>query len=120
MQQVDIMEIKTNCYTCKHRGTVCGSAHSSCTHPITENSVLISLVMMKLAMGIGSVNPTGINVVDKARNISVPLQDWNEHGIRSGWIQWPFNFDPTWLNNCMLYENKDGSTEENDAIRLQS
>ena len=58
MQQVNTM-VKTNCYTCKFRGEVCGSAHSSCNHPITKNAELISLVMMKLAMGIGSINPTG-------------------------------------------------------------
>ena len=24
----------------------------------------------------------------------------NEHGIKSGWFYWPFNFDPVWLVSC--------------------
>lgn len=24
----------------------------------------------------------------------------NMHGIRSGWFNWPWNFDPTWLTEC--------------------
>lgn len=22
------------------------------------------------------------------------------HGIKKGWFQWPYNFDPTWLLTC--------------------
>jgi hypothetical protein len=28
---------KPNCYECKHRGEVPGSAHSSCNHPDAKN-----------------------------------------------------------------------------------
>ena len=24
----------------------------------------------------------------------------NPHGIRNGWFNWPFNFDPIWLEKC--------------------
>jgi hypothetical protein len=24
----------------------------------------------------------------------------HEHGIKSGWFNWPLNFDPTWLLEC--------------------
>jgi len=24
----------------------------------------------------------------------------NSHGIKNGWFAWPFNFDPTWLEEC--------------------
>ena len=24
----------------------------------------------------------------------------NLHGIMSGWFNWPWNFDPTWLMSC--------------------
>ena len=27
----------------------------------------------------------------------------NEHGVRSGWFFWPFNFDPVWLESCSNY-----------------
>ena len=29
------------------------------------------------------------------------------HGIRSGWFAWPFNFDPSWLVSCNVFEKKD-------------
>jgi hypothetical protein len=29
-----------------------------------------------------------------------------EHGIRSGWFMWPFNFDPVWLISCDGYKEK--------------
>lgn len=32
----------------------------------------------------------------------------NEHGIRSGWFCWPFNFDPVWLKECDGFESKEG------------
>ena len=27
------------------------------------------------------------------------------HGIKSGWFMWPFNFDPTWLEECDGFES---------------
>ena len=29
------------------------------------------------------------------------------HGIKMGWFQWPFNFDPCWLLTCDGFEEKD-------------
>ena len=31
----------------------------------------------------------------------------NEHGKRSGWFFWPFNFDPTWLEECDGFGKKE-------------
>lgn len=28
----------------------------------------------------------------------------NPHGLRKGWFNWPFNFDPTWLTSCDGFE----------------
>jgi hypothetical protein len=30
----------------------------------------------------------------------------NEYGIRSGWFNFPTNFDPVWLENCNGFEEK--------------
>ena len=30
-----------------------------------------------------------------------------EQGIRGGWFMWPINFDPTWLENCDGYKQKE-------------
>lgn len=61
-------EEKPNCYTCVHRSSVPGSAHSECNN-------------------------------HKADVFA------NYHGIRNGWFNWPFNFDPVWLVSCDGYSN---------------
>lgn len=30
----------------------------------------------------------------------------NPHGIKNGWFNWPWNFDPTWLETCDGFEAK--------------
>jgi hypothetical protein len=30
-----------------------------------------------------------------------------EHGVKSGWFMWPFNFDPVWLISCDGFEAKE-------------
>jgi hypothetical protein len=30
----------------------------------------------------------------------------NDYGKRSGWFFWPFNFDPTWLEECDGFKEK--------------
>ena len=32
-------------------------------------------------------------------------------GIRNGWFNWPFNFDPTWLQSCDGFTPKEGAGE---------
>ena len=100
-----------NCYTCKHKGDVPGSAHSRCNHPlITETKGLEELLLLKAATGFGSTNPLGVNVILTQENgeiKTVPLQDWHETGIRKGYVLFPFDFDPTWLKHCLLHSKKD-------------
>ena len=31
----------------------------------------------------------------------------NRHGIEHGWFFWPFNFDPTWLEMCDSFKQKE-------------
>ena len=38
---------------------------------------------------------TGLNIVG------------NPTGIRKGWFNWPFNFDPHWLENCDGFMEKE-------------
>ena len=28
----------------------------------------------------------------------------SSHGITNGWFNWPFNFDPVWLESCNMFE----------------
>lgn len=93
---------KPNCYECKFRGEVAGSAHSQCHHPsigeINPMSQLFAMLSPK-RMTLGPMK-NEINVVG------------DEHGIRMGWFAWPLNFDPTWLKSC------DGFTPRSAAAAM--
>lgn len=78
--------MKPNCYNCKHRGEVPGSAHSSCNSLPKEVSPVHAMVYFEYTGG-------------KTDNISV-----NSHGFRNGWAFWPLDFDPVWVEHCNFYE----------------
>lgn len=69
-----------NCYECKFRGNNPGDHHSRCNHPTVSGSNWL------LAMA--GMIPDAIKVTA------------SPHGIRSGWLSWPMNFDPVWLQSC--------------------
>ena len=91
------------CYKCKHRCPVAGDTHSSCNHPETkmdtDDNSLASL--LSIFASVGRSEPQ-IGVSSLSLNI-----DANEHGIRSGWFNWPWNFDPVWLKNCDGFEEEE-------------
>ena len=96
---------KPNCFGCKWKKNIPGDAHVCCTHPdnlIDMDDPLASLLSVLSGGGRGAIGevPNALNVVG------------NPHGIRRGWFNWPFNFDPTWLENCDGFtqkENQNGS-----------
>jgi len=92
-------ENKFDCYKCKHRGQVPGSAHSSCKHPDIGEATPMRELFSLLGGGRGA--PLGL-LEEGAKNLNIKGA---AHGIRNGWFNWPFNFDPVWLDNC------DGFTE---------
>jgi len=93
-----------DCYKCTHRGNVPGSAHSSCKHPsaahLTSGSIgqLISVLT-------GSRNGA---ILTPPNNLQIL---GSEHGKRNGWFNWPFNFDPIWLENCTGFTPKGGEID---------
>jgi len=89
------MSKKPNCYECKWRGEVAGSAHSCCNHPKVEDS---KSPLMGLAMAMGGMCKPQIKTELKVKG--------NEHGIRSGWFAHPYNFDPIWLEECDGFKKK--------------
>ena len=84
------------CYECEYRGGCAGSAHSCCEHPSIIKSSLGELFGL-----LGSVGrcPTII----PANTLDIR---GDAHGIKMGWFCWPYNFDPTWLENCNGFEKK--------------
>jgi len=73
-----------NCYNCKYRGEVPGSAHSSCN--AVEDKEIVALHVM-ISSG------------------SFPNLKLNPHGMRNGWAFWPVDFDPCWVERCNFYES---------------
>lgn len=79
---------KPNCYKCDYRGTVPGSAHSRCDHPLVgqDSNSFAALVDMFSGGNKEAADKLGIKA--------------NARGVRSGWFMWPANFDPVWLESC--------------------
>ena len=94
-------EKKPNCHKCQHRRDLPGSAHSSCAHPDIGESDPISEVFSLL--GGGRSLPVGL-VQEGATKLKIKA---NFHGIRKGWFNWPYNFDPCWLENCEGFTEKE-------------
>ena len=90
---------KANCYECKHRGGVPGSAHSSCRHPAFAAALDHPLGQLLSIMGRRSGVDTRV-----ASDGCVVVG--NAHGIRHGWFMHPFNFDPVWLESCTGFERE--------------
>ena len=86
---------KPRCYTCKHRRTLIGDAHSECAHPQINGS---DRILSPLLLAGGSTPP--------ACKLNV---HGSEHGIRNGWFMWPINFDPVWLVSCDGYQPKEAA-----------
>ena len=94
-------ETKPDCYECKYRRNVPGDAHSCCKHPllgdINDNPLA---QMLGMFASVGRVPPIQAGI-DK---LGIKA---NYHGIKMGWFNFPFNFDPTWLEECNGFEGKE-------------
>jgi len=100
---------KPNCYECEYRGLIPGDAHSCCKHPSFKDALSDPLLsLLGIFASVGRVEPIrgigdGITVTG------------NPHGIRSGWFNHPFNFDPTWLESCTGFQQKGDNTDEKEV-----
>ncbi len=88
---------KPNCYNCKYRREVPGSAHSQCHHPkvvkVTEGDTAPMAGLMAL-LGEAPIQLDSLGVTG------------DDHGRAHGWFNWPWNFDPRWLNTCDGFKAK--------------
>ena len=89
------MTDKPNCYQCIYRGEVPGSAHSCCEHPQVSGGNDPLIGALAILASVGRIGP----VVDQGGAEALNIRA-NPHGIRRGWFNWPYNFDPTWLESC--------------------
>ncbi len=89
---------KPNCYKCKYRRKLAGDTHSSCNHPAYAE---VSNNPFAQMLGIFASVGRGAPIQAKGEGITVR---GNPHGIKKGWFNHPFNFDPIWLEECTGYE----------------
>jgi hypothetical protein len=85
----------SNCYNCKHRGTVPGSAHSSCT--------LVGDQTKQLLLFFQYLKGDRIMLKDKTTEEVIPLLKLDPHGVKEGWANWPIDFDPVWVSECQAF-----------------
>lgn len=91
--------MKPNCYECIHRGTIPGDAHSCCNHPQSGINTDSIAKLMAIFSSVRRVSPCLC-----AEGIAALGIDANMHGVENGWFNWPYNFDPVWLNTCTGFE----------------
>jgi len=99
---------ENKCYDCKHRGTIPGDAHSRCRHPVVKKLGGDDPFknMMAIFASVGRAPPQIAQRASDALKIEA-----NYHGIKNGWFNWPYNFDPVWLAHCEGFENKNAKND---------
>jgi hypothetical protein len=87
-----------NCRNCAYSAPALGSSrHLHCrfaeTHAPAKTLTLAEVARMA----------TGKNVVAEAMNLTL-----NPHGVKNGWAEFPWNYDPIWVEGECRYYSKKG------------
>lgn len=96
---------KHNCYKCNFRGTLPGSAHSRCNfikETFSGEEAHATLLEMRLATN---------NVELTVKETREPLIVMAETGIRGGWATWPIDFDPIWVEKCLMFKSTEDDSK---------
>ena len=97
---------KPNCRDCRHSEGIPGDSHLKCQHPATAQAHGDPMASMMAIFGsVGRVDPM-IAMVPALSAIEKLGIRGNAHGVNNGWFIWPFNFDPTWLEQCRGFEKR--------------
>lgn len=86
----------TDCHKCIYRGNVPNSVHCSCKHPAALELISFSDELFDFLKTL-----TNEHKLKKIYRLNLQAA---EQGIEGGYFIWPFNFDPTWLQNCDGFE----------------
>jgi hypothetical protein len=83
-----------NCYKCKHSCPIPGDAHLSCNcPPLNDDKAKAGIALYVMAGSITGIETFGIT--------------FNQHGVESGWCNWPMKFDPVWIKGeCKMFKEK--------------
>lgn len=104
----EMTEAKPDCINCKWRRNISGNCHARCAHPDIKKDVM---AVLKETLDV----VTDENGRVEAKDLSKRLESntilgvtGNPEGISLGWFQWPWNFDPLWLETCDGFEFRKG------------
>jgi hypothetical protein len=86
-----------DCYSCKFRGTVPGSTHSRCNAIIETVSDKAKGSELEMLLATHQV---------ELQADGKPIVNLDPHGVKSGWANWPLDFDPTWVSECLWFSSK--------------
>lgn len=73
----------STCEECVFAGPIPGNAHTKCNHPLG------------LELFMANKKPV-----------------INEHGAKNGWANWPFDFDPIWIEACEFKQMEDRNNND--------
>lgn len=97
--------MKPNCFQCIHRSKVISfeqdkSSHSCCNHPVTKSDLEdpYKNVLATLAY-VGRVEPI---VSESAKGLNIQI---NEQGFGKGHANWPWDYEPIYIENCDGFES---------------
>jgi hypothetical protein len=90
---------KPNCYECIYRRNIPGDTHSKCVHP-DNGATSVNKELFEFMSILGGAGGALVTTISDMKITGDP------HGIKNGWFNWPFNFDPIWLNECNGFKPK--------------
>lgn len=92
-----------DCYKCKYRENLPGSAHSRC-NVILESARAVNDEetgrQLEFAISVGAMTIGNEETGEE-------LVKLDPHGVAKGWAAWPIDFDPTWVNECPFFTQKE-------------
>ena len=80
-------EMRGACIGCRFQRRLDHHHHCKCKHPSIRGT-LVSFVVLREIIAHGESERQGIKVIG------------DSNGIKSGWFNFPVNFDPIWLLSC--------------------
>lgn len=95
-----------NCHKCMFVGDVPGSAHRSCKILREADPKNAPLIEVMIVLG-----KAAFTYLDKESNERKNIVEIDEHGKKNGWADWPIQFDPVWIKNCIFFKTKENDKE---------
>lgn len=88
-------------FDCKHQSSIPGDCHIRCKHPLVseEDSAIDADILSLLS---GRVKFHYASSLARKMGVSGHIT-----GIKNGWFNWPYNFDPIWLESCAKFEKRE-------------